>query len=180
MGAKAPDKPSPQNLLKNGDFSGGIAGWSVSKLRHDDKETRPEKAPDMVAFNDTDGVGRPKGCLRVRLRNVGQGYCSWETGAVASFNRSALKGAELKVSFHARSVSGARRLSLRRLMGGGGMEPVTLSEQWQRYEGGWRLGYDTPFIVFALLPPEHVVKQYVQQGEFLLDNVSVEVIEPQE
>jgi|ETNmetMinimDraft_26_1059896.scaffolds.fasta_scaffold01752_4 hypothetical protein len=162
------------NIVKNGNFTDGIDGWQPSRIRVIDGQSKSEKDPEMLAFEKSDGVGDPEGCLHVRLRKMGKGYACWTTGAVARFGKPAPKGAKIKVSFDARTISGARRLTARRLMGGSGMKPVTLTEEWQHFEGGWTLGYDTPFIVFALLPPEFVAQQYVQQGEFLLDNVAVE------
>jgi hypothetical protein len=162
------------NIVKNGIFANGIDGWQPSRIRVLDGQSKSEKDPEMLAFEKSDGVGDPKGCLHVRLRKMGKGYACWTTGAVARLGKPAPKGAKIKVSFHARTISGARRLTARRLMGGSGMKPVTLTEEWQHFEGGWTLGYGTPFIVFALLPPEFVAQQYVQQGEFLLDNVTVE------
>lgn len=165
-----------ENLVKNSDFENGIDDWYGMKLSSEDK---PTKDNSILLWEKNDTFENSKGCLRVNLNKISSSekWLSHNSGAVCKFNNSVPKDTIVKISFYAKSISGSKFLNVNRKWGGE-HKTFEISDKWNKYEFETSFSYDTGEIVFNLvgkiLGEKDIV--YIEKGEFLIDNVSVEII----
>jgi len=169
--------PRGKNLAKNGSFDRGTDGWIALKtvVRENGKRTLVP-APFLSHVAD-DGVGDRSGCLKVNTRDIGPDGAPWESGAIAHTEGMIPKNSTVRVMFYGKSISGSRRLAVRRHAGGGGTA-TTLSGEWERYELTFKPGpWETNSLVFSLINPRAGREGQLEAGEFLLDEVTVDLVE---
>jgi acetyl esterase/lipase len=157
------------DLVSNGTFATGIEPWSAVKM----EDGKPVKAPEMLAL-DTKDVPTP-GAVALRIAIHPEPKATWPShvyGVTCPLREHLSPNREVVVSFSARSVTGARILSVGRA-GGGGNATVTLDDQWRAYTVPLRPSFQGSALLWNLVPKAVPGIQPVQDGEFLLSGVSV-------
>lgn len=163
-----------ENLVPNGTFDSDIKGvWKgvLEVEKTDDSADVPE-----ITFVEDDGVGDSKGCMKVALRKFdGKDVAPWTAGARVILKDTIPENTPAKVTFSAKSLDGSWKLLVIRPGGGSKGEAVELSQEWQQFEVTFFSElYGTPVLMFTLIPPTGPAS-HVENGEFLLDDVSVTV-----
>jgi hypothetical protein len=164
-------------LVPNGDFEKTTAPWYGQKLETKEGTEKIVPAPDMLSHEAKDTLDKSAGALRVTIRKDPKHvHRSHNSGAVCKLTALIPAEKTAKVRFAAKSLTGARILSVHRLWGGGS-DTVLLDEKWEKHEVTLRSQHDTDALVFSLVPESVTGIQELIDGEFLLDQVSVVVLE---
>ena len=126
--------------------------------------------PTFISFLESDGAAGSKGCLKVNIHGLDKltSLVSWYTGAAIIFKKPIPKG-RILVTFMAKSISGAKILSVTRGHGGSSQEIVSLTNEWKKYSVVVNSKIAVSYLMFTLVEPT----RKVAAGEFLLDNISV-------
>lgn len=137
---------------------------------------QPEAVRTMTA-EEGEGEKGPKKWLRVSLPDPAplKPWCQ-HAGLILTLERPVPAGKEFRVSGRARSVSGARGLSILRRWGGS--EPwthVALSEDWAPFSvARVAAGFETGFITISLVADPKRRLQPCAEGVFDLADLAVE------
>ena len=174
-------KAATPNLAENGDFETGIEGWSGQALDASlpSAERKTEAHPDFVAREQKDTAEKSRGALRVSLQGLEKikAY-SHSSGVICALTQKLEKGKNVRVSFWAKTLAGSPHLKISRPTGGGAANNVQLTPEWKQYTVALPLDFDTQTLIFSLV--DSAVSRPIQSaanGEFLLDNVEVVVLE---
>jgi len=161
----------------NGDFEKTIAPWYGQKLEIKGDLENVVGAPELLAHETMDTADKSAGALKVTIKkDPSHQYRSHNSGAICKLSGIIPAGKAAKVTFAAKSLSGARILSIHRLWGGGS-DTALLDEKWEKHELTLRSEHDTDGFVFSLVPQSSTGIQELTDGDFLLDNVRVVVME---
>ena len=130
--------------------------------------------PIFISFLESDGAAGSKGCLKVNIHGLDKltSLVSWYTGAAIIFKKPIPKG-RILVTFMAKSISGAKILSVTRGHGGSSQEIVSITNEWKKYSVVVNSKIAVSYLMFTLVEPT----RKVAAGEFLLDNISVKSAE---
>jgi len=170
------DQVEGENLAVNGgSFDSGIEGWSATRRDTIDGELKTVPAPEFISYVEDDGVGTPKGCLKVTLADVSDDCTAWTSGAIMKLTNPVPEDTKVKISFYAKGLQGAVGLVVARSGGGGFTDAVELTDQWQQYDLFFSSKFETPYLVFSLRDRVRD-RGHIENGEFLLDQVSVQVV----
>jgi len=161
----------------NSDFERDISPWYGWKPSADGTDAL---APEMVSRLTGDTPDGLQGALRVSIVcDPHRTYLSHCTGAVCPFRENAPAGSTLRISFYAKSISGARWLNVFRLAGGADPVQVQLEPTWRHYQVDMPLGWITPatsVVVFNSVSQPGCTVLPLADGVFLLDQVRVTAI----
>ena len=157
------------NLILNSDFEKDLNGWRCVKIEKD-KPIFSEKEISLISETPDNS----KNSLKVSL-DFSDDYngASWNSGIFGILKEKIPVNKEnvVYVSFYAKRLSGAEYLSVGRLWGGSERKIIKLEKEWKNYNVYFKYDYDVNEIIFS--PINSFGK--VVSGEFLMDNVTVEV-----
>jgi hypothetical protein len=167
------------NLALNGDFDKTTAPWYGQKLEIKGDLEKLVGAPEMIAHETKDTPDKSPGALKVTIKkDSNHQYRSHNSGAICKLTGVIPAEKPARVTFFAKSRSGDKVLSVHRLWGGGS-DTTLIGEKWEKHELTLRSAHDTDGFVFSLVPQSSTGIQELTDGAFLLDNVSVVVLEQQ-
>ncbi len=157
-------------FVSNGTFADGSEPWYALKM----DGGQPVKAPEMLALETEDVPAPETVALRIAIgKNPAEHRPSHRHGVLCPLREHLSANKDVLVSFSAKSVSGARILSIGRF-GGGGNAAIAIDGQWKQYTLPLRLAHASPELIWNLVPKAVPGIHEVQEGEFLLAGVSVQ------
>lgn len=163
------------NLISNGDFEKGIEKWKCVKIVKEGEKTKAITFTDKLSLSKDTPDGS-KNSLKVSYK-IEEGYTGspWNSGVFGILKEKipVNKNKLIKVDFYAKRISGAKYLNIGRLWGGSERKIIKLQDKWKKYEITFSFTHPVNEILFS--PVNSFMK--VSNGEFLLDNVTVKVID---
>jgi len=158
------------NLVENPHFDRDTAGWTAQQAG----------ATSVFLGRTAASTWRSTGgSLVVTLRAGDEPAGNHQVGAYARLKKPIPKGTSFRVRFAARSIGSSKTLSVTRLHGGAPAVVRHISTDWQQYEGTMSSGHEVDGLLFCTiedLPNGHYSQiSPAADGEFLLDDVTVEV-----
>jgi Pectate lyase superfamily protein len=157
-----------ETYVKNPYFSSGTSNWQGYNNGTVDTS--------IISNDISDGPDGESGYLKVDIDTATLLY-SHQSGASCTINNIAANS-RLRVTFWAKHISGSNYLNVERMYGGGSRAQVILSGEWKKYSLVFDEDYTTGNIIFN--PVEQLNYSgfsNVTSGEFLLDNVHVDVVD---
>lgn len=165
------------NFILNGDFDKTIEPWFGQTLEVKGDIEKLVGVTGMLVRETKDTPDKSAGALKVTIKNdPSHRSRSHNSGAICKLTGVIPADKTVRVTFFAKSLSGARVLSVHRLWGGGA-DTALIGEKWERLELTVRSSFDTDGFVFSLVPETSAGIQELVDGAFLLDNVSVVELE---
>ncbi|MBI4025871.1 MAG: hypothetical protein HY360_12875 [Verrucomicrobia bacterium] len=169
-----PEPAHAENAVSNGSFEADTAGWVGCFTT---EATGQKKVKTFVSWEAEEGAGNTRGCLRANLQFEDQPVSFHNSGMITTLVKEFPKDAILKIVFSAKWVSGSKFLNVTRAWGGGKCGVVEMTPSWEEYDVEIAMQVEGKDIVFCTVPNKNATNIGVD-GEFLLDDVSVEIKPP--
>ncbi|MBI4024771.1 MAG: hypothetical protein HY360_07290 [Verrucomicrobia bacterium] len=173
------DPARAENALSNGTFESDTSGWAGYLATVVNGQQTVIHKPSFVSLEAHDTAGKSKGALRGNIQvddaAVAAGHSVFHnTGVGATLPKEFPANSTLKITFSAKSLEGSRYLCVTRVGGGAKHIVVELAESWDKYEMELPVQVAGSQIVFCTVASKDASLTPVN-GEFLLDDVSVEI-----
>lgn len=170
------------NMLENGNFENGSwePTWTGVYYNFSDggNEQKQIRSEEMLSLETADTPDKSGGALRVTLSPSAQPerQMSHNAGAQCVVSATIPANIPVKISFDAKLIEGPPFLMVDRTWSG---NPTVfeLSDQWQHFETTLTLPNETPSFLFSLVSQNAQNIQPIQDGIFLLDNVTISFAE---
>jgi hypothetical protein len=164
------------NAALNGDFESDLSGWVGYLVVTVNNQPSVAQKDSLLMRETKDTANGSKGSLHGILQfEPSETVTSHNSGIVANLRRQCAANSVLKVGFHAKSLSGSKFLSATRMGGGGKWCVVELKPTWEKYAVEMPVQVAGQQILFCTVVSKEA-HTLAANGEFLLDDVSVEII----